>query len=150
MTDAEFSVILEAVVAQTGVEAFRTKCDPSHADYVPGMRESVILLHRGEKRPPKPKPPTLIDVPPLAGQPDPAFLARREAIQRQRALQIWARDCLYHERDSGCGCNGVKCWARRGSGLKPDRASLRDCEACLAGLVGFDRPVIEPPRSSSS
>jgi hypothetical protein len=50
MTDEEFQPILEAVISKTRFEGFRAKTDPTSPAYVPGMRESVMMIHRGEGR----------------------------------------------------------------------------------------------------
>jgi len=57
MSEQEFQEILEAVIAKTKVESFRRKSDPSHSDYIPRIRESILMIYRGETRKPAPAPP---------------------------------------------------------------------------------------------
>jgi hypothetical protein len=132
MSDAEFAVILDAVVSRTRVEAFRTKTNPSHPDYTPGMREAVVLIHRGEGRPTTPRPPS---EPPRAA-PTPVALAPPDPISDLAPDQLTAfraevELCPYRTKDETCNCRTRLCGLGKGTA---GRVTAWDCAKCLGYL----------------
>lgn len=131
MTDAEFTVILEAVVAKFGATALRTKTDPSHPDYKPGMRESVIMMHEGKTRESKaPHPPDGVPLV-VASLVTGTSLIQPEirlTVSQSLAFQAEAKACEHRSRDAGCGCSGYRCAAGRGRG---GIVNDWDCLRCL-------------------
>jgi hypothetical protein len=158
MTESEFQGILAAVIAKSPAhEIFRTKSDPAHPDYVPGIRESIALIHRGETRKPRPPAPIVTEFTGPAASPaaTAAIPSVKLTVVQSLAFQAEAKECPHRTRDAGCGCCGHRCARGKGrDGLVNDW----DCLGCLGfidesgnatekGLAPITEPSIEPSSS---